>query len=355
MLNFVLAASLAHYCVGILPNDALMLTVYHVNPLSAGALPIDQDTGDIPGDLYFYLGDFLLPLECANKTAAAIQGFDCGNVERSGDLVVTKVDMKIDKNVSGYMACNLCNGTDPFTQKPCQKGTYVCDCQDRVNGCDPTKVGVQDIYQTYAPIPSSLWCSARMNMLCGAEHSSQKGCPACLQKHWDELQKVGCNQRDAFFFCPGPFGFCDKDAPAWECWRENIPRKTKGYWVSTLRQGMCNATSMPGSCSWQVQKTTTVNETCLRNSIMSTVEAASPGCFTGCGLRNVTSPCWIDCFFDTILGRSARTSNLLPLGGLSLDALQHAWDKAFAPTSQGGCPVLPAPDMMEPALHDVVV
>merc|ERR1712019_107889 len=146
------------------------------------------------------------------------------------------------------------------------------------------------------------------------------------------------------FFCPGPFGFCDKNAPAWECWRENIPRKTRGYWVSTLKEGMCTASSPPGSCSWRVERTTTVDEKCLRNSIMSTVEASAPGCFTGCGPRNETSTCWIDCFFDAILGREARTSNLLPLGGVALDDLQKAWEKAFAPTWEGGCPVISMAD-----------
>lgn len=333
----------------------MKLTVYHVNPISAGAIPIDQDTGDIPGDLYFYLGDFLLPLECANKTAAAIAGFDCGNVERTGDLVVTKVDMEIDKNVSGYMACNLCNGTDPFTQKPCKNGTYICDCQDRDHGCDPTKVGVQDIYQTYAPIPSSPSCSVAMERLCGKNRSSAMACNTCMQQHGQELEGFGCSGKDAFFFCPGPFGFCDKDAPAWECWRENIPRKTKGYWVSTLKQGMCSSGSTPGSCSWKVLQTTTVNETCLRNSIMATVEAAAPGCFTGCGPRNVTSSCWIGCFFDTILGPEARTSNMLPLGGISLDAVQGAWEKAFAQTQEGGCPRLPVADAVVSTQDDFIV
>merc|ERR1712187_304719 len=161
--------------------------------------------------------------------------------------------------------------------------------------------------------------------------------------------------RDAFFFCPGPFGFCDKDAPAWECWRENIPRKTHGYWVSTLKQGMCTDTSPPGSCSWKVLRTTTVNETCLRNSIMSTVEAASPGCFTECGVRNTTSPCWIGCFFTTFLGPEARSSNQLPLGGIALDSLQHAWEKAFEPIESGGCPVLPISGAVAPTPHEIVV
>jgi len=40
-----------------------MLSVYHMNPQSAGAIPLNMDTGDTLGDLYFYLGQFLLPVE----------------------------------------------------------------------------------------------------------------------------------------------------------------------------------------------------------------------------------------------------------------------------------------------------
>lgn len=351
----LLVTSAALFCMAILPESEMDLTVYHVNPLSAGAIPIDQDTGDIPGDLYFYLGDFLLPEECKNKTAAMIAGFDCGNVERTGDLVVTKVDMVIDKNVSGYMACNLCNGTDPFTQKPCKVGSYICDCQDRAYGCDRTKVGVQDIFQTYAPTQPTMKCSAALHRYCGNNRTDSQSCFGCLQEHSSEIDKATCSQKDGLFFCPSPFGFCDKTGPAWECWRENIPRKTRGYWVSTLREGMCTDSSPPGSCSWKVKETKTVNETCLRNSIMATAEASSPGCFTECGPRNTSSTCWIGCFFDTLLGTSARTSNMLPLGGISLDAITQAWEKAFAPTWKGGCPLVPGADVGMREHSDVVV
>ena len=51
---------------GIDPRYESPLTVYHLNPASAGAIPRNMDTGDALGDLYFYLGEFLLPIECLN-------------------------------------------------------------------------------------------------------------------------------------------------------------------------------------------------------------------------------------------------------------------------------------------------
>jgi hypothetical protein len=86
------------------------LTVYHVNPASAGEVPVNMNTGDAAGDLFFYLGQFLLPLEyasfgqplrrrekrppfvCRCADVGFRSEFDCGNLERVGkNLVVTKV------------------------------------------------------------------------------------------------------------------------------------------------------------------------------------------------------------------------------------------------------------------------
>jgi hypothetical protein len=50
---------------------------------------------------------------------------------------------------------------------------------------------------------------------------------------------------------------------------------------------------------------------CLKAKLVGEVEAQDKaGCFAGCGGRNTTNPCWIGCFFDTVLGsvRAARAS-----------------------------------------------
>ena len=120
--------------------------------------------GDALGDLYFYLGQFLLPLECLNVSAQSRAHFDCDNPERiSKKLVVTQVNLTMDSRVTGYSGCNLCirslvgalftvalvgNGTDPFTHEPCKVGTYTCDCETDHSGgphCDQAKVGEANI------------------------------------------------------------------------------------------------------------------------------------------------------------------------------------------------------------------
>merc|ERR1712216_203406 len=92
-----------------------------------------------------------------------------------------------------------------------------------------------------------------------------------------------------------------------------------------------------GSCGWRVLSTTTVRETCLKDKLMSGVERQGPACFQACGPRNITSSCWISCFFDTVLGPDARHHSSHPSGGIPLSEIDHYWNEAFLPVSQGGC------------------
>eukprot|EP00930_Biecheleria_cincta_P072191 TRINITY_DN59627_c0_g1_i1.p2 TRINITY_DN59627_c0_g1~~TRINITY_DN59627_c0_g1_i1.p2 ORF type:complete len:101 (-),score=15.49 TRINITY_DN59627_c0_g1_i1:257-559(-) len=61
-----------------------LLEVFHVNPLSMGAFPINRNTGSAAGDLLFDLKMVLMtPLECTDSRCA------CRNAEaNSPDLVL---------------------------------------------------------------------------------------------------------------------------------------------------------------------------------------------------------------------------------------------------------------------------
>ena len=68
---------------------AVDLTVYHVNPLHEGVIPVDMDTADLRGDIFFDLRSKTLPVECASDRAI---GSDCANEEVvDDDLVITKL------------------------------------------------------------------------------------------------------------------------------------------------------------------------------------------------------------------------------------------------------------------------
>lgn len=320
-------------------NTLINRTVYHLNPYSAGAYPRNMDTGDALGDLYFYLGQFLLPLECENVSPESRAHFDCDNPERvSKDLVVTRVRMTMDSRFTGYSGCNLCNGTDPFSRKPCEVGTYICDCETRSsdpNVCNKHYVGLANVTQMFGPTSTNPTCKSALNQFCAADRHNGTDCEACLKHHALQLHNQSCGEEDFYRYCPSPWNNCNPELPPvvpWGCWASNIPRKTGGYWYSTLKEGEGR--------SWEVQSLKTINETCLKKTIVASVEKHdTKDCFKGCGpQRNESSSCWIGCFFDTILGPTAKQSTELPLGGMSVADIEKSWSKAFVPEAQGGCP-----------------
>mmetsp|Transcript_103582 Transcript_103582/g.189616 ORF Transcript_103582/g.189616 Transcript_103582/m.189616 type:complete len:367 (+) Transcript_103582:30-1130(+) len=365
MAQFHLLAAIASAYIGrgiswIPPDYAQNLTVYHVNPIHAGATPVDMDTGDALGDLTFYLNDLLLPLECNNATTDWRQTFDCDNPERvDHNLVVTKVDLSIDSRFTTYSACNYCTGSDPFTGQPCVPGSYSCSCMTsamKLPPCDRTRVGMEGIdvllFKDVSPK-----CAAALQSQCGSVKNSSTMCGLCTKQHKSELYDSECRLLDFKDFCPGPhIHHCNDTAPEWTCWAENIPRKTLGgRWFSTLKQGLCDKSNPTGNCSWKVWSTKTVKNACLKDKFVRRVESASPGCFNSCGSRNTTSSCWISCFFDTLFGPVARRSTKTPLGGLPIAEIEKAWTDAFLPEEEGGCPLVEIPEFWTPPPEATVV
>jgi len=173
--------------------------------------------------------------------------------------------------------------------------------------------------------------------------------------HYQKLLAASCVIRDLVQFCPNPWSGCKATSPEWMCWAENIPRKTEGQWYSTREQGLCNKTSSVGSCSWKVLSTRTIEESCLKNKLVTNVESMTPSCFGSCGPRNMSSFCWIGCFFDAILGPEARHSTQVPLKGLPASELEKTWSDAFLPVEQGGCEDADIPAFALAGLETLIV
>eukprot|EP00756_Hemistasia_phaeocysticola_P036104 Hpha_TRINITY_DN16620_c1_g9::TRINITY_DN16620_c1_g9_i2::g.179113::m.179113 len=319
------------------PTHKETLKVYHVNPIAAGVVPANMDTGDARGDLFFYLGQFLLPLECANYTNHTWSGFDCDNPERRDpSLVVTEVDLEVDSRFTAYSACNLCNGTDPFTKKPCVLGTYVCDCSNTTSAhCDLAKVGAENVTTSFSH-QTPPQCKKALNELCPTTPGPKEDpkCDNCVKLNKEKLETYNCTEYDFYTWCPGP-SQCSPLSQDWTCWRSNIVRKTGGMWYSTLKEGECQDGDT--NCSWKVKATKTVNETCMHESIVDTIRHYSPDCFTGCPQpRNESSTCFIGCFFDALMGTQARNSSEVELSGIPLSKLEQGWTRAF----NGHCPLI---------------
>jgi hypothetical protein len=323
------------------------ISVYHINPKSAGEIPINMDTGDALGDLYFYVQQFFLPEECKDDP----RSFDCQNPERlDKDLVVTKVDLNVKPNSdTTYSACNLCNGTDPFTGRECVVGSYVCDCFGEKSTCDPSKVGVENITTQFVPQGPQSQCYQDLETKCGTVKNGGRKCEQCAE-YAIYRDKNGCSFTDVRDFCTTDP--CSETSPNWLCWRGNAPRKFPGLWYSTLKEGMCANHQEPAksdnlqeitenvNCSWTVLSTRTVNESCMRDRIASKVEQTLPQCFETCPnypSRNMSSTCWISCFFEGIFGPGGNSSTHNQLTGIAADDIVKVWDNAFLPESEGGC------------------
>ena len=99
------------------------ITVFHVNPSTFGVAPINMDTADLLGDMYFEMRSKALPIECASSSRHP----DCRNAEVAAeDLVITKIVLTVDPTFGAYGSCTICvNGTDPYGNETCTNGVYT--------------------------------------------------------------------------------------------------------------------------------------------------------------------------------------------------------------------------------------
>jgi hypothetical protein len=89
------------------PAFARNITVYHVNPRGEGPIPLNMDTADVVGDLFFDMVSVIVyPLACPNGTATPHDvAHTCSNVEAfSSDLVVSQLILEVDIRFSAYGA-----------------------------------------------------------------------------------------------------------------------------------------------------------------------------------------------------------------------------------------------------------
>ncbi|KAH8055757.1 phospholipid methyltransferase [Aureococcus anophagefferens] len=105
-----------------------------------------------------------------------------------------------------------------------------------------------------------------------------------------------------------------------------------GTWFSTQKAGECAPGETVGEgCFWRVvNQTAQVNATCVNDRMISKIVAQRGGaCFDGCDdPKDQSAPCWIQCFFETIVGNATAQPPLPPTDrALILDAFEGA----FAP------------------------
>jgi len=282
------------------PRFAINITVFHVNERTLGAIPVNMDTGDAAGDLFFDMYDVIsAPLKCANsKHPSGV----CLNPEATGkDLVVNKLILEVDSRFSHYALCNV-GINNKNTLGGCKSDTYCCGCIDsrtkKSIPCNKT-IGYENLLDTAG-------------------------------KYYTE----GCK---AYSFEPYP--------TAIDCYTYNVLSKltptNPGSWYSSLKEGYCGAPGAGDDCTWRVASVDKiVTRACHSRVFGNMVQgSAPPACLDNCGAQraNTTSTCWIDCFYKAALGPdSGKVGGAV--AGLSSEALVVAWQKPFLLEAEGGCP-----------------
>eukprot|EP00038_Savillea_parva_P026030 m.50883 g.50883 ORF g.50883 m.50883 type:complete len:309 (+) comp7270_c1_seq1:80-1006(+) len=306
MLAHLVGTAASMLAIAQQPVFTTNITVFHVYPGNFGPAPVNMNTADLHGDMFFDLRGVATPLECAHPTNESAH--DCDNPEViAPNLVISQVQLEVAGNWSQYGRCNLCvNGTDNHGNNSCTNGAYWCDCGDF--GGPPEQCAAQVGRQNL-----SAWLG-RMG---------------------------GCWSRNG------------EPAPEWDCWRDAVAKKTceppfsnGGFWYSTTSDGYCGdgRYASRDGCTWRlVQQIKRVNKTCSDNSIFSTVEVYGKDCFANCSgvgpQRNTSSTCWIECFYASVVGPDAGKQGGA-VAGMPLSDLEQAWNAPFAsedPT-KGGCP-----------------
>lgn len=288
------------------PKYAKNITIYHVNPHQLGAKPVNMDSGDAPGDMFFdFHNVIIMPLRCPH---GAQSGHGCSNPEAvAPNLVVNKVNLEIDSRFSEYARCNIgVNGTDGHGHQ-CKEGTYCCYCQ-------------------------------------GTSRSETVNCNNTLGHE---------NVKE--YFGRGGKG-CKSGSPEWECFLSNLPKKftdqTPGSWYSSLDQGYCGSENVD-NCTWRVVSVEkVVQKSCHNKVFFGAVEKKGSACFKACGSdkTNSSSPCWVNCFYSTVLGADAGKPGG-QVAGMPLQSLIDAWLSPFdsEDPAKGGCPGVPSNSFIGPA------
>ena len=77
------------------------------------------------------------------------------------------------------------------------------------------------------------------------------------------------------------------------------------------------------------------------------MEGYNRSAFAPCGARNTSSTCWIEAFYDSLLGSEVLTGG--PIGGVPLATFDAAWQGSFRgdDPATGGCKPIGPPHVLE--------
>jgi hypothetical protein len=351
-IALVLLASTGLVSARIDPAYASNITVYHVNDRSYPSSPVDMNSADVRGDLYFTMRSKALPAECGPwRNESWWSNLDCNDPEVDGsNLAVTKLILEVDMRFGPYADCN-----------PLPDGSYFCACDqaqadcsrlseqakcDQSWGCGWSKSSSSCFLAGCGNYTNASSCLGFGSFDCvwdqgSCVHNSSVPSLFCNRtlvgmqncSNWDEIYaRYKRNNRT--------------DTSEVGYYHENVVHKFGGLWFSTLAEGQCKPNGFTDStCSWRVAEVSKkISKNCSDASVDGAVMKTGAACFQGCPQpTNQSSVCWIRCFYQTVLGPGAGNSTTTSSDGMSLALLEDAWNRPFLSDDEtkGGCKSIP--------------
>ena len=321
------------------------ITLYRFTPRSIRAVIAETNTGDIGGDLGFFVDRRALTARCALEPTS----LRCFLAPWS-EVVFARWELEIDTGYGPYLACNPAygnpNGTTwDLSHYLCSQACVVppfCGGVAKKNNsrggdgqttcyCDRAKrsVGIESFVRVRSPTPTDATHEPTLPTVCqfGTEPSHRgclKGevtnvwngssvqtvasscCASCTPPDctgWSVTRPVDGQQ---FYTCrtfrgnlalalatpslPAGekcVGSASRDPLPGGSWNWGVMGVSGGSWYSTPTAGQCTEWQRPGDgsgCTWRVrQPPTFIESTCVNDMLDAAVMKASPSCFKSCG------------------------------------------------------------------------
>eukprot|EP01065_Artemidia_motanka_P034293 TRINITY_DN4158_c0_g1_i1.p1 TRINITY_DN4158_c0_g1~~TRINITY_DN4158_c0_g1_i1.p1 ORF type:complete len:530 (+),score=122.62 TRINITY_DN4158_c0_g1_i1:55-1644(+) len=256
-------------------------------------------------------------------------------------------------NLDGYWGCGAALFDHCYESLWAGDAVACSECAAAVSGC--SDADVKALCHTEAST-----CAAAVHKRCGTPVAGDEIGP-CRQCAFTadaeaEMRAAGCNSSLVNSACGARgSGFV---TGKWGHYLLDFACHMNGTWYSTQGPGKCNTSDPSEQCWWNVVDTVaTKNQSCVDDRVVSTVRRRdTTGCWAGCPQpNNQSTACYLDCLFTTMLGNETRGIPPTPAS-----VLTEAFENAFKPESQGGCPEIVPPAggravaSPQPFLHSVV-
>ena len=197
-------------------------------------------------------------------------------------------------------------------------------------------------------------CREDVEKLCKGSVGKSNACNACVQKHTTQLEHDNCTSTFVEYACQGGHGGGGDNK--WEQYMRDLACHLNGTWYSSGTgeaggKGMCKGNKLEKDCWWHAEHVRTVNQTCVDDNVVAAVQAVRPKCWNDCPNNqgtNITSACYLECLFDTMIGNSTAKPPVKPMTPAHITA---AFLKSFHSDkpSEGGCLTVKQPKPTPPS------